>query len=46
MTIVHHVLNIVSQILLYLVLTFIILGLVFHIVTCLVDKIFGDNDNE
>jgi hypothetical protein len=42
MTIIHHAFNIVSQILLYLVLAFIILGLIFHIFTCLLDKIFGE----
>lgn len=42
MTIIHDAFSILSQILLYLVLAFIILGLIFHILTCLLDKIFGE----
>lgn len=42
MTIFHHAFNIISQVLLYLILAFIILGLVFQGLTCLLDKIFGE----
>ena len=46
MNIFHQAFNIISQVLLYLVSAFIILGLVFQGITCLLDKFSEKNGNE